>query len=342
MLGGIEGRVGPLFGGFKLLVDPWEVDYGDQTRIAPPAEEGGEGPHERVDHEVECGEGAWEAIAPCEAPPRRRVLFIDGVRRLEARVHARQGERLIYGAFGSLAVGAVALEDGRARFDAARVSRLAVLGGGVRLPGPVVVRPNLIYTPESAESAEADGPLRRIQDLMRLAEAELAAELVRPDTLVIVDGPLSFERERKGLALGYVKRVHELYLPPRFLPLIATLPATRRTPLFLIQGQKGGRARYSWFQRLAAPPPGLTDMHGIVRLEVAASVGLEVARQLADTATVLLPRTAPGRARDPRSPQNLLPIGALEQQLRVGMGDARLFRRWIEDLVAREALHGVP
>lgn len=59
---------------------------------------------------------------------------------------------------------------------------------------------------------------------------------------------------------------------------------------------------------------------------------------LADAATIWLPRCAPQRARDPRSPQNLLPIGALERKLKVALGDARLVKRWIETLTAKEAI----
>ena len=107
-----------------------------------------------------------------------------------------------------------------------------------------------------------------------------------------------------------------------------------------IQSAKAGFARYAWFQRLADPGPGATELHGIVRLEAAADVGFDVARGLANAATTWLPKTAPKRARDPRSPQNLLPIGALEQRLRVQLGDARLIRRWIQTLVAKEASYG--
>jgi hypothetical protein len=59
-----------------------------------------------------------------------------------------------------------------------------------------------------------------------------------------------------------------------------------------------------------------------------------VARQLADETATRLPAFVPSRARDPRAPQNLLPIGALEQHLRHRLGDARLIRRKIAQLIA--------
>ncbi len=326
-----------MFGDFRVRVDPWEVDYGDQTPLGPLDDE----PKEQVDHEVETKDADWEPITPTgdpSLPPR--VVFIDGVRRLEARVTARRGDRLIHGGFGSYGVGAVHLENSSAVFGELRTSRVAVLGAGEQLPGPVRVRPNLAYEAESTPNTELDGPLRHIQKSMRQAEATLARDTFRDDTLTIVDGPLSFEPARKGLALGYIKRIHQLYLPGKFVTLLAGLPAGSRSPIFSIQTAGAGFARFSWFQRLADPGPGETELHGIVRLEVAAGGGLEKARTLADSAAAWLPRTAPKRARDPRSPQNLLPIGALEQKLRAALGDPRLFRRWIQVLVTKEALRG--
>jgi uncharacterized protein len=326
----------PAFGAFRVRIDPWEVDYGDQTPLAPQEE----AQPVSVDHAVEFDDANWRPIQP---PPEltlhQRVVFIDGVRRLEARVHARQGDQLIYGGFGSFAVGATVLGRSTAIFESPRVFRTVVLGSGQRLPGVVRVRPNLEYSPESTPNNEVDAPLRHIQKSMRHAEATLARDSCREETLTIVDGPLSFEPERRGLALGYVKRIHELYIPSKFLLLLATLRAGNRTPLFAITSVKSGFARFSWFQRLADPNPGATEMHGLVRLEVSANVGVERAVKLANAATSWLPRTAPSRGRDPRSPQNLLPIGALEQRLRIALGDARLIRRWIEDLIATEASH---
>ena len=326
-----------IFGDFRVRIDPWEVDYGDQTPLAALDEHS----DMQVDHELEVSDADWHAITPAGDPaPRERVVFIDGVRRLEARVQIRQGQQIVYGGFGSFAVGAVEVENSSASFGARRVERIAVLGAGECFPAPIQIRSNLIYQPHSTNNANVDAPLRQIQELMRRAEANLASDLCRHDTLTIVDGRLGFEPEPRGVALGYIKRIHELYLPGKFIPFLASLPAGSRTPIFSIQTAKSGFARYSWFQRLAEPDPGATEMHGIVRLEVSASVGIDAARDLANAAAAWLPRTAPTRSRDPRSPQNLLPIGALEQKLRVELGDARLFRRWIEALVAKEASRG--
>jgi hypothetical protein len=126
------------------------------------------------------------------------------------------------------------------------------------------------------------------------------------------------------------------------LPVLMRLPAGTRTPVFAIRVIGRRFNRLAWFLRLASVLPGESDLHGLVRLEVAESVGTAGARFLADLTAVLLPRFAPSRARDPRSPQNLLPVGALEQQLRHALGDQRLVRRWIQTLVAREATFAKP
>jgi hypothetical protein len=48
---------------------------------------------------------------------------------------------------------------------------------------------------------------------------------------------------------------------------------------------------------------------------------------LADTTAKLLPRFASSEHKDPRAPQNLYPIGALERELRRRLGDPHLLYR---------------
>ena len=68
---------------------------------------------------------------------------------------------------------------------------------------------------------------------------------------------------------------------------------------------------------------------GILRGEVARSVGVARAVELADRAASELPRFAGRAHRDPRAPQNLAPIGGLEARLKHRMGDRRLAVRAI-------------
>jgi hypothetical protein len=56
-------------------------------------------------------------------------------------------------------------------------------------------------------------------------------------------------------------------------------------------------------------------------------VDLSEAVRLADSSAMTLPRLASIPYKDPRAPQNLLPIGGLERRLRALLGDARLLHR---------------
>lgn len=324
----------PLFGPFQVRIDPWEVDYGSETPLEPLAASS----DEEVALDIEVPPDLWAPVRPGPARAPDRVFFVDGVRRLESRLVVRNGGAVVHGGFGSFAVGCVEVCPGRASFGDTALGREVVLGSGERLPHDVPVRGHIVYAARSSPEPEPDAPLRTIQANMRRAEGQLARRLADlGDTLVITDGPLSFESQGRGTAVGLIKRVTRLYLPGSFTPLLAALPAAARTPLFAIRGSKGGFGRYAWFLRLAEVRAAESDLHGLVRLEVRENVGRDAARLLADLTAVLLPRFAPARSRDPRSPQNLIPIGALEQQLRRALGDQRLVRRWIETLIHQEA-----
>jgi hypothetical protein len=176
-----------------------------------------------------------------------------------------------------------------------------------------------------------------IQREMRAAEEALARELAaNPQALVICDGPLAFGNLGGGQAIGFIKRLFKLYVPPTALSIVRNLHVGQRSPMFAIRGARRF-ALYSWFIRLANPMPVDSDLTGLARLEVSEVVGVEAARALADTSTALLPDFVPSRGRDPRAPQNLLPIGAIEARLRRSLGDPRLIRRRVAALIASES-----
>jgi hypothetical protein len=109
--------------------------------------------------------------------------------------------------------------------------------------------------------------------------------------------------------------------------LLFELPVAHRTPLFLIRDSAHRFDRYSWYVRLAQMPPIAHPLSGLVRLEISTGVGLDQAQIGADLTARLLPEFASTRERDPRAPQNLLPIGALERALRHALGDPQWIRR---------------
>lgn len=322
------------FGDLAVQLDPWQVDYGSELPLEDAEETALD---ESVVLDIEVPSEKWQPIRPGEATAPAQLIFVDGVRRIEARLIVRRQERLCHGAFGSHAVGAVKVVDSTAVCETPRVGRVIVIGSGESVGVPVPLKTDLVYQPLSASDTHPDAPLRALQENMRREEERLGRDLASTDrALVIADGPLTFEEASRAAVLGYIKRIFRLYLPHERLNLLARLNAGERTPLFALRSSRRF-VRFSWFVRLAPPELGDSELAGIARLEVSEAVGVKAAQQLADASTVILPRFVPGRWRDPRSPQNLLPIGALEGFLRRHMGDGRLIRRHIETLIAMEA-----
>lgn len=325
-----------LFGRFDVRVDPWQADYG--TELPIDAKE--EPTDESVDLGVELPPDEWHPVEGATASPPERLFFVDGVRRIEARLIVSHGSGICHGAFGGFGVGSVELSNGEAAWGEHRIGRLVALGSGQQLPAEVRVTSALLYEPVSIASSEPDGPLLAIHDQMRIAEERLARDLANSTNgLVLSDGPLTFAEPLRGGAIGYIKRFFRMYLPSPQLGILPRLSIGARTPLFALRGTRRF-ARYSWFLRLGSPSAADSPFSGIVRLEVSEAVGAEAAQRLANATSAALPRLAPSRSRDPRAPQNLLPIGALESRLRRRLGDARMVRRQIESLVAKEILNG--
>jgi hypothetical protein len=323
-----------VFGDFDVRLDPWDVEYGPEF----PLDVSGNDDSDQVVLDVELPPDRWQPITPMTPATFEALYFIDGVRRIEARLLVRKRDQLCHGAFGSAAIGCAAITSGSARCESTLIERVVALGSGAMLPGPIAVAPALVYEPASWPDAEVDGPLRAVQKRMRDVEEGLVRRVAENEnSLVIADGPLSYEHPVKGNVLGYIKRVFNLYLPAKYLAVVSSLTIGQRTPLFVLSKMK--RGRYSWFQRIGVKQPGDSDFSGIVRMEVASQVGEATARHLADASAAMLPRFVPPRGRDPRAPQNLLPIGALEAHLRRCLGDSRLARRRIQSLIAGEAPH---
>lgn len=331
-------------GGLDLRIDPWAVEQGAEVSLDPEGD-GEDGPEVRLDVEV-AAEG-WAPITPPAVALPESVCFVDGVRRIDLRVmrvladddpgDAGEAPFVCYGAFGSFAVGAVevrsrpsATRPREAAFLVERVGRALLIGGGREVPD-VPLSEGVIYLGAAIDQNDPQAPQIRLHRQMRVAEEALGRELAAVEgRLVVMDGPLSFEDKQRGLALGAVKRLHELYLPRALWPQLVALRLGQRTPLFHI----GGRyPRYSCFLRLADNDPSDPPTSGLMRIELHEHVGRERAASLSDLAARTLPEFAPARGFDARAPQNLLPIGALEQHLRRALGDQLLIRRQLETLV---------
>jgi hypothetical protein len=316
---------------YALRLDPWSADY--DASIQLPSEVDAEAPLPRVETDVE---GAWRALRPpAGAPPR--LCLIDGVRRIEHRLLVEQGERVHFGLLGSLAVGAVEVAD-EARIATARVARVICVGGGLEveaLVAPVAgSRFELAFAPEIVAENTPAAPLQGLQNAMRRREAELAVECAATgESLVLLDGPLGFLTVYDAPVVGYVKRLLRPYLEAEAFALVPALEVGERTPLFLLPELE----RYSWYLRIGRGRVIDAALAGIVRLEVPSALALDTAVGLADATAAALPRLASDHTRDPRAPQNLLPVGALETELRRRLGDVLLVRRAVEARLHAEA-----
>src|SRR5262249_46729520 len=132
-----------LFGDVDVRLDPWDVDYGAEVPL-----EADEAPAEDVGLDVEIPAGEWKPISPPQAA-RPRLAFVDGVRRIEARLILRRADHVAHGLFGSFAVGSVIVADGAAVCGEVHLDRLVATGSGDMIPASIVVDPVLTYRPVS-------------------------------------------------------------------------------------------------------------------------------------------------------------------------------------------------
>jgi hypothetical protein len=304
-----------------LRADPWAPDHGMgfEATLDEVAS--------RVDPMVETGD--WSAARVPSAHEECPLWFVDGVRRVELRLIADQDGRRAPGLFGSHAVGSVRCDGGSAAFSDSAIGRAIVLGGGLRPEAIDVEAPGgaLRFEPVTEPASEPDRPLWCLQQLMRRAEAGLAAKMAgRAGELVLADGPLTFSDPTESPVVGVVKRFVRAYLEPEQDALLPRLAAGERTPLFGLGRADGPLDRFAWYARLVPSRAHWHDHAGIVRCEVRSDIGLDRAVEIADRVTSLLPRFA-GRASDPRYPQNLSVVGRLEEWLGHRLGHRGIVRR---------------
>lgn len=312
-----------------LRLDPWGSEYDTAIQLAEK-----EAPA-HVDLTVETDR--WERRRAPETPRPAAVAFIDGRQRVEVRVLDEQGGRgaFAYGLFGSYGVGAVVAGGERAWMTDLAVGRRLVLGAG-RTRGAMVPAGNvqLSFEPYAEQENNPASPLQGLQNVRRSEEVRLGQALVERELpLVILDGPLTFFAETQTPVIGLVKTLHRMYLEPAQAAILWDLEAGERTPVFAIE--EGRFHRYSWYLRLARRSPLEHGLAGVIRLETLIGVGKDEAVRLADVTARHLPAFATLHAWDPRAPQNLYPVSALESHLAHLMGDPEWIRRSIVTYLAR-------
>jgi hypothetical protein len=274
-------------------------------------------------------------VAPDRRRPRcaeapGRILFIDGVRRIDARVWIEDAEGDIYpGLCASYAAGAVCCDE-RAEVIAAEVGRGRVLDRADRgrhrcVEGHLsrahgrVIRCRRAHA-RGARTHGADRGRHRGEGSGR-----------RVDRLDRDRRPVARSSTLAG-AIGFIKSHAVAYLPPELHRMVGKLASGQRTPVFTIGTTW---SRHAWYLRL--PGPEGSPWAGIVRCECSSDLAPEAAIALANQASAALPRFASEAHKDTRAPQNLYPIAGLERELRRRFGDQALLYRSLRQVARASA-----
>jgi len=305
-----------------FTVDPWDPGYG--LAFSEDLDGGAlEESSAELNLDLEIPAAQWHAINPDPVPPLpKTVLFLDGVRRIDARVWVHGGgPQPGPGIAASFAAGLVSC-DGAARIADVTVER------GMFTAAAEATDITTRHARYPARLASGGGPEQlslALQQRLTEAEVQLAltfrAQNPAGDALLVVDGPLR-GRTHLDRTVGYIKTHHASYLPSEQAATVAALMPGQRTPAFTMGTSW---RRNSWYLQLPGTPG--VPWSGIVRLECSADLPPAEVIRLADLTTRLLPPLASTPHKDPRAPQNLVPIGGLERELRHRLGDQQLLYR---------------
>ncbi len=304
----------------RLFVDAWDPAYGASFEAAggPAAPSSAQ-----VQTDVELPADEWRPLtAPDSIEPPDVVLLVDGVRRIDASVWTEEPDGSSFpGLAASYAAGVVRcdLRRGAAELAGAEVER------GLFTASPSaqdVVAGQIRYAVHRlGGSGELSKLPAAVQGPLTALEVKVSGAVRDDGDLLVVDGPLRSRRQLPR-TLGYIKTQHSQYLDARLTAVVTGLAAGHRSPVFRLGTAWGG---WSWYLRL--PVAAGAPWAGIVRMECSADLTIDEAVELADLSLVTLPRFASTPYKDPRAPQNLIPIAGLERRLRALLGDARLLHR---------------
>jgi hypothetical protein len=337
---------------YNIRLEPWNIGYDAPVSINPE-----EIPStDKVNTEFEIANGSWQPIRTAIAPDLpNQILFIDGRLRLDAKFLGRRDDEIMYGAFATIAIGAVLVDRkiSRAKCIATEVKRIIALGGNLAapvtvIPCPMSGRGDLKYDNcLTSSNNEPDTPSQIVQSAMLDEELRIAnqlsldKELIQENALIVRDGPLLYRVYQTPYdTIGYVKTMGKAYLKGENAQILRSLKVGERTPIFRISNTHG--SNLSWYLRSGSSELnykrlGYHDLHGIIRIDVGGELAIDRAKAIADQSTYLIPQYASHPTRDPRAPQNLTPVGALEKELGRRMGSRELISRRLLDFLANKS-----
>ena len=306
----------------SFSVDPWDPSYGvafGEEMTGDPLRES----TAELNLDLEVPADRWQPLtADDDDPVPSTILFLDGVRRIDARVWLHAGDsQPAPGIAASYAAGLVCLN------GTARITDVAVERGLFTAAAEAtdIDSRHARYVARKAAGPGIDQLSLALQQHLSETEIQLALlfRAAHPDAgdLLFVDGPLR-GRSHLDRTIGYIKTHHTTYLPQPQAAVVGALLPGQRTPAFTMGTSW---RRQAWYLRL--PGTSGAPWAGVVRLECSADLPLPEVHRLANLSALLLPPLASSPHKDPRAPQNLVPIGGLERELRRRLGDQQLLYR---------------
>ena len=301
----------------QFAVEAWDPDYGtggDADGLDPSTDV--------VDANLEMPAEAWAPIDPGHGEVST-VYFVDGVRRIDARIWVTDDSRVLPGSCATVAAGSVVCTPGKASIHELAVKRVVLTPPAETATSIETTHGRYEHVTIATGSPE-DLYLGIHEEMTRL-ETQTVPVVDIDDGLVVFDGPLR-GRTMDG-SVGLIKTQHVQYLEGQPLGTVSELESGQRTPLFTIGS--GQFARASWYLRL--PGPRTHGWAGILRCEIPARPDLGAQVTIANRVSALLPRYASEPHKEQRAPQNLYPIAGLERALRARLGDQRLLQRALRE-----------
>jgi hypothetical protein len=356
----------------SFSVDGWDPSYGASLELEGQLEES----TATIDANVELPADRWRPIDPdATGPLPDALLFVDGVRRVEAQVwidgaalpaDPGTGEVLpgeptaalcasyAAGVVCCCAAGAhlVASERRRGLFSvASHANDILTRAGGYQAHHVRIKRAGAPVIAALSQSLQH-----------RLAEVEVDVARAARDAAGTINTGNASKTGNTGSAVpgghprestsdllivdGPLKDRQHL---PRALGYIKSHHATYLPPELnavvgaLAPGQRTpafhmGTSwdRHSWYLRL--PGPKGAPWSGVVRIECPATLPVDEVTRLAGLSQRCLGRFASAAYKDSRAPQNLYPIAGLERELRRRLGDAQLLYRALREASRPDAV----
>ena len=267
----------------RFAVDPWDPSYG----FANEAEDDTSAATVTVDFGTELPVEQWRPLRSTASPPSSGIAFVDGVRRVEARVWVTDEDHAAPGVCASWAAGAVCClgTDATIHPDTIEIGRTLAAPLPAAAMEPLTTR-HVVYRPVPAAGSAPEDLWLAVQQEMGRAEVRIAGAIREraPGALIVVDGPLR-GREHLAGVVGLVKTHQVRYLEGAAAAVLARLRPGERTPVFTITGSF---TRHSWYVRLPGEVSPIVPLAGVIRCECPVAVSGPELTGLADALTAVL------------------------------------------------------